>query len=504
MVRGAHPSFEVELLDQAREFEGVDSARLREFGLGVRRCSFCPRASRLESPARAACEEDARELRKGVAVVEDLHYAHLFVFDQGLEVRAVVAPVVPCELVAGAKEAALGGDRNHQVAIGEADEVLEGCAVVFDVFEHFHREDEVVASAKLGESRVAVLEAELGAVDAALLAHVLSDGDGVAREVERAPLQAELGERAREVASAAADVEKVVDRVEAVANRAQDIALAQDVAGQRPPALAARRVTASTLSCGRAIFSGGRGRCFARGSLCAHHIVTIGRSGPPSEAAPPLSLSESEARRHPIGLHSSARPCYGPAMLEAWPEIERKTLVRFKSFEVHEAKRRSPRTGATHDFFLMDCLDWINILALTDDGKIVMVRQFRHGSDSFTLEIPGGGIDPGEDMVEAGKRELREESGYEARDVVFLGDVNPNPSIMQNRCGTILARGCRKVGEIEQDAGEDIEVVELSPAELRTAIREGQVDHALVFAALVWLELDAGPESLLRDDANGA
>lgn len=190
-------------------------------------------------------------------------------------------------------------------------------------------------------------------------------------------------------------------------------------------------------------------------------------------------------------------------MLEAWPEEGRKTLVQFKSFAVHEARRRSPRTGGMHDFFLVDCLDWINVLAFTDEGKIVMVRQYRHGSDSFTLEIPGGGIDPGEDMVEAGKRELREESGYEAREVLYLGDINPNPSIMQNRCGTLLARGCKKVGEIEQDAGEDLEVVELTPAELRAAIRDGEADHALVLAAVLWLELHDGPESVLSDAKGG-
>ena len=187
-------------------------------------------------------------------------------------------------------------------------------------------------------------------------------------------------------------------------------------------------------------------------------------------------------------------------MLRPWPELSRKTLATLSSFEVLDIRRKSPRTGVDHDFFVIRCLDWVNVIALTLDGKIVLVRQWRHGSQSFTLEIPGGAVDPGEGMLAAARRELREESGYEAQELVWLGDVNPNAAIFGNRCGSVLARSCRRVGDIEPDPGEDLEVLELSPAEFRAAIRRGEVDHALVLAALVWLELHEGPESLFATE----
>ncbi len=188
-------------------------------------------------------------------------------------------------------------------------------------------------------------------------------------------------------------------------------------------------------------------------------------------------------------------------MLEPWPELSRRTLTKLSSFEVVEARRRSPRTQGEHGFFLVGCRDWVNVVPFTDAGKVVLVRQYRHGSDSFTLELPGGAIDPGEGYLEAARRELREESGYAARELVLLGDVNPNPSIMMNRCGTVLARGCQRVGDLDQDPGEDLEVVELTTAELRTAIRAGETDHALVLAALVYLELHDGPETIFERTA---
>jgi len=177
-------------------------------------------------------------------------------------------------------------------------------------------------------------------------------------------------------------------------------------------------------------------------------------------------------------------------VVRPWPELRRETLTSFKIFHVEKVRSRNPRTGGELDFFVLDTWDWVNVIALTEERRLVCIRQFRHGPRTDTLEIPGGAVDPGEDPLAAGLRELREETGYAAEGGRLLGAVNPNPAFHTNRCSTVLATGCRRVGELELDPGEDIEVCELEVPAFRDAIRRGEVDHALVLAAFLLAGLD--------------
>ncbi len=178
--------------------------------------------------------------------------------------------------------------------------------------------------------------------------------------------------------------------------------------------------------------------------------------------------------------------------VQPWETLSDESLVHYKVFDVREVHRRSPRTGEDIGFFLVNTLDWVVVVALTEASELVMIRQFRQGSASLTLEVPGGVLNRGEDPRAAALRELREESGYVAGDVVRIGDVNPNPALFTNRCTVFLATDCVRDGELQMDPGEDIEVVLVPSDEVDDRIRRGEVDHSLVISALHFYKIFLG------------
>ena len=143
-----------------------------------------------------------------------------------------------------------------------------------------------------------------------------------------------------------------------------------------------------------------------------------------------------------------------------------------------------PKTGEELDRLVLKSTDWVNVVALTTDQRLVVVRQYRFGTEEITTEVPGGMIDPGEGHEESARRELLEETGYVSAHWTYLGSVDPNPAVQTNQMHHWLARDCRLEAEQDLDAGEDIEVATLSEEELRGAVSSGEIRHALVLTAL--------------------
>jgi len=173
-------------------------------------------------------------------------------------------------------------------------------------------------------------------------------------------------------------------------------------------------------------------------------------------------------------------------MIKPWQCIGSKTGPSFRVFSIRTDTTISPRTGKGHDFYIIESGDWVNVIPLTADHQVVMVKQYRHGSGEVTLEIPGGLVDPGDTPEKAASRELSEETGYEAEGWVKIGVVNPNPAIFNNRCYTFVAQNAKKVREPMPDQTEDIEVVLLPVARIPELIQEGEIDHAMVITAFYW------------------
>ena len=177
-------------------------------------------------------------------------------------------------------------------------------------------------------------------------------------------------------------------------------------------------------------------------------------------------------------------------MIQPWPKVSTKSLGDFRIFTLRSDLKTSPRTGKDHDFFVIDCVNWVNVIAVTPDDQLVMVEQFRHGSETVELEIPGGIMDPTDaSPVATGVRELREETGYEGSDAREIGTVYSNPAIMSNHTFTVLVENCQLKHGVEFDSGEDI-VTRLVPvSEIPKLVAQGRIRHSLVVVALYHFDL---------------
>jgi 8-oxo-dGTP pyrophosphatase MutT (NUDIX family) len=177
-------------------------------------------------------------------------------------------------------------------------------------------------------------------------------------------------------------------------------------------------------------------------------------------------------------------------VIRPWPKTGSKPVGDFRIFTIRSDTRLSPRTSKPHDFYVIDCVDWVNVIAVTPRREVVMIEQFRHGSDTVELEVPGGMMDSKDASPEAaGARELREETGYEGTKATVIGKVFPNPAIMSNSCFSVLIENCECRHPIELDHGEDI-VTRLVPVDaIPGLVAEGKIRHSLVVVALYSFEL---------------
>jgi ADP-ribose pyrophosphatase len=176
-------------------------------------------------------------------------------------------------------------------------------------------------------------------------------------------------------------------------------------------------------------------------------------------------------------------------MIKKWNIVNSEQLESNKIFSVRKDTSVSPINGNEHDFFVIESPDWINVVALTEHEEVILIEQYRHGSQSVTVEIPGGMVDPGEEPFETAKRELLEETGYAGDNWVSIGEVFPNPAIQDNRCYTFLATNCKKVGEPNFDTTEYIITYTKPSSEIPELVGQGKITHSLVIAALYWYYL---------------
>ena len=165
-----------------------------------------------------------------------------------------------------------------------------------------------------------------------------------------------------------------------------------------------------------------------------------------------------------------------------WEIESTKELLKTPVFDVLE-QREITHSGMRGDYIAMDAPDWVQVIAEVD-GQFILVRQWRHASQSMSTEFPGGVVDRGEDSATAARRELSEETGFKAGRLTHLGSVSPNPALFKNQYHVYLAEELEPTGEQHLD-DDELLTYELMPAERVIAeYGRGELAHALMGTAI--------------------
>lgn len=169
-----------------------------------------------------------------------------------------------------------------------------------------------------------------------------------------------------------------------------------------------------------------------------------------------------------------------------WKILESKQLFSEPWFTVRKDVCELPNGKKHFAYYILEYPSWASAFALTEDNKVVLIRQYRHGLGVISTELPGGVVDQGEEPIDAVRRELIEETGYEFETIEFMGKLAPNPATSNNYMHMFLAKGGRKVAEQSLDETEDVEVLIYTLDEVKQMLRENKIVQALHSATIFY------------------
>ncbi len=168
-----------------------------------------------------------------------------------------------------------------------------------------------------------------------------------------------------------------------------------------------------------------------------------------------------------------------------WEELNSKPVADCRIFDVVSKRFRHPVRGTEGDFYVIRTRDWVNVVPITSDYRMVLVNQYRFGVKQNSWEIPGGVMEEGEDPIFAGLRELKEETGYTTDRARVLGAIRPNPAIQANTCHLVLAERVSLTDSVAWDENEEIVTKAIPIEEVYAMVERGEIFHSLVLNALL-------------------
>ena len=182
-----------------------------------------------------------------------------------------------------------------------------------------------------------------------------------------------------------------------------------------------------------------------------------------------------------------------PASLQPWQQISFDYIHEESWFKLRRDRVRKGSGGEMYPYYVLEYTNWATVFPVTTEGKVILLKQYRYGAGEWSIEIPGGIMDPHEtDPLAAGRRELLEETGYSCGQIREVGKVTPNPATANNWMHIFLATDCQLTHDQSFDPHEELDVFLASIEEVKQLIRENKIIQSLHVTAMLYALLALG------------